>query len=276
MFGLKRSSNNKPLPKPFEVSQRAKTKLLPEGLQLVAREDVFSLQGDHPVLLIRAGKVVGEELFSKLVRYGVNPEQFVLKPIASENESPVSHAVNRQEKSGDEGHTTSEKTLESERSNFKKTINPMTDLKAEWSGTNLIRNKIVIYEPDARSLKRIVDGLVMSGVYLGDIYPVRTSGELEPSILKHEPIMVFVDPSFHVETSLFPRLKTLRRDYGIEHILLTLSVSRQDQDKRNQWMDKAERSGIDVLFKPMNPFALTPYVDFYKTRQGLRQDMTSH
>ncbi len=271
MFGLKRNSP-KPMPKVLESSRHlngSQSATLPEGVQLLALEDIFYSNGDNPVLLIRAGKVVGEEQLAKLIRYGVDPKKFSLRRV---DETSAASRFNSSDFGGRESGRFSKRSSRTYKS---APDYPMTDLRDEKAGVSVTRNKIVIYEPDSRSLKRILDTLSLSGVYLGDVHSVTVPEHLESALVKHEPLIVFVGSSFHVETSIFEKLKSLKVKHGIEHMLLTASVSRQRQDLRDELLDKAERAGIELVFKPVNSFALSPFISSYKARRSLTQSMKS-
>ncbi len=256
MFGLRRPSH-KPLPKSSRSTEAGSDTLLPKHIQLVAREDVFSKAGEkNPVLLIREGQVVGEELLSKLIRYGADPKQFVFKPLE--------HPAYSDEVMDSKAQESSEALLNQ---------SAMTGLTEESTRKSVAQNKIVIYEPNPRSLKRMVDTLVLSGVHLGDIHPVTALEKLDEVLTKQKPTILFVDPSFHVESSIFAKLKELKHKYHIEDVLLMPSISKQHEDERELLLEKAEQANVNVIFKPVNSFALTPFLNAYKTRRSIQQSI---
>ncbi len=267
-FGWKRNR-----PEPVALHGNHAGKVLPDGVQLVAREDIFSNRGAQAVLLLRAGMVVEEDLLPKLIRHGAGPDQFVLKETGTPKYSQ--EGVFRQEFMESvpdlETPVAGEEVAELPASR----INPMTD-PAQIRSCEQSRNRIIIAESDERSLKRLMDTLFASGVRLADMHTVRLPDQLEWAMNKYRPAILFLDESMHPVTSVFPRLQAIREKFGTEQIALTVNILPDDEDHREALLEKAERLGIELIFKPVNRFALVSILKPYKARLAIQRSMSSN
>ena len=220
---------------------------LPEGVRLIAREDIFAAQGGKAVLLARAGMAVSEELLPKLIRYGAEPSQFVLE----ESAAPA----------------TDTRTALPRISALPDMMS--TPMMTTPAATTRNWQSLVVVEPDDRAFRRLNDALSLCGVRSRDIHVTRSAGHLPDMLASHAPSVLMVSDSIHPASSMMAYLRRLQSACGIERVALMSGLSRAQERERQQLLLRAEEAGIHVLFRPITPFSLTPLLCEYRARLAM-------
>lgn len=233
---------------------------LPEGLELVAKSDIFSRQSEGHVLLMRQGNVVAPQALPKLIRHGADPSQFVFR----EKETLTLEKA---------PHTTLPDGLSRHASHIDHTEEP--------AGHQADNARIVMIIPNEDRLEKTLTLLDMSGVKLSDVQCSANASQLIPFVQHHEPSILIVDEDAHPMTSMVPKLNALKRAYHIQHVILTVSKQDEETDhefgpiSRDKIIEQAEASGIEVVYKPYNVFGLSRMLRLYKARKFFKKQVDS-
>lgn len=246
---------------------------IPMGLELIAKEDIFTQQSEGNILLIRSGTRIEAHALPKLIRHGASPSQFVFREVDSF--SAEIEASSHTETPSVTG-TTRPDGLNRQNTHSTET-NPKTDL-CEHQADNA---RIVIIETNDTHLQKTLNILNMSGVLMGDIQCATEPNKLIPFVQHHQPSILIVDESTHPITSMVPKLNALKRAYNIQHIVLTVnqvpdeSTSDFEPVSRDKILEQAQASGIEVVYKPFNLFGLSRMLRLYKARKALQREVDS-
>lgn len=207
---------------------------------LISQEDIYrKSKGSEPVLLLRKGCEVEAGDLPKFIKNGARPHQFRLK-------YPDEAAVLLEEPTDfDQIHQALEMVT-----------NPITQSES------LLRfqrsqKRVLILEPDARSFKRLMDCLFVSGFNLGLINPVGSPQGLAWTLEKHQPHILIVDLDLGKKQNGLELLLSLNRPSHLEQVILTLPERSQlNEAQQNVFYRLCEQKNIKILTKPVNRFAL--------------------
>jgi hypothetical protein len=191
--------------------------LLPEGVTLVSKEDIYT--PDRSTLLLKAGQSVETDQLPKLIRFGVQPNQFHF------------------EKRDTEGATS-----------------PMSP--PAWPGRLNKNQKILVLEPDDKHRERMTDCLMTCGIPLSRIHPVRAGEHLAWAIKKYQPEMLFM--TFPATPSMldYHQLDELRTQKVLKRIVLMISAPMEGPKQQEALVEAARARGAEVIFKPIHRFAI--------------------
>lgn len=235
---------------------------LPEGLELVAKCDIFSRQSEGHVLLIRKGHTVAPQALPKLIRHGADPSQFVFR-----------------EREHVELHKTAHSTLPDGLSRHAHHLE--MDEEQEPVDHQADNARIVIIEPNEGRLNKTLTLLDMNGVNLNDVQCSTDPSQMIPFVQHHQPSILLVDEATHPLSSMIPKLNAIKRAYHIQHVVLTLSQAEDDPHSefspisRDKIVEQAEASGIEVVYKPYNLFGLSRMLRLYKARTLFKKQVHS-
>lgn len=247
---LPQNAHNSPPRFPALGGRHEPPRALPDGVRLIAREDIFAAQGGRAVLLARAGMAVSEELLPKLIRYGAEPSQFVLEETATPA-TGTRTALPRVSALPDMRST------------------PMSTPSSPPAATTRNWQSLVVVEPDDRAFRRLNDALSLCGVRSRDVHVTRSAGHLPDMLASHAPSVLMVSDSIHPASSMMAYLRRLQSACGIERVALMSGLSRAQERERQQLLLRAEEAGIHVLFRPITPFSLTPLLCEYRARLAM-------
>jgi hypothetical protein len=200
--------------------------ILPEGVSIICKEDIYFNKDGHYVLLIKAGQAIEERLIPKLIKFGVQPHQFELEvPPVEEEELPETKAMTP------------------------------PSLSKIFRSPN--REKILLMDPDEKSQKRLTDCLVACGVSLNNIHPVLVLDNLPWALNKYTPKILFLDFNLDPKRAgLGTLLKSLQNYPFLKHIIVTIPLPPEKEKLRKQLTELARNHGAHVIFKPVNRFIL--------------------
>jgi hypothetical protein len=211
---------------------------------LVTREDIYrENKGMEPILLLRKGYEVTPEELPRFIRNGAKPHQFQFKhteeplrayqllpkpPIQS---TPAPVLLRRTQPASDPPDTLS--------------IRPQTGN----------RKKVLILEPDPKSMKRLIDCLFICGVPLDRIHPVRLAEHLNWVAEKYRPNVLVVDYALpgSAQTGL-DVLTAVQHLPWLERCILTVNPN-QMPPKNDNWQALeaiCQERNIRLLVKPVN------------------------
>jgi hypothetical protein len=215
-----------------------------EQFTLVAKEDIFYTQEDVPVLLMKAGQGVDIHQVAKLIKFGVQPEQFIL------SEDPTSTLPH----------------------NIFEAITDSLSKDAEITSDGLpgkplyfqkgAKDKILILDSDERSIKRLSDCLKGYGIPLVNLHPLTNSQHLFWAVERYEPHILFIDFNPYLQNksqlaSLPETMMTLKSYPFIREVVLTAFLRPDQEEVRQDLQNLAKYYGAKVLLKPVNRFALS-------------------
>jgi len=289
MFGFKgfhQPKQSKPSfpPQVPLITETTNSTPLPNNIELVAKEDIFSRSDEHSVLLVKAGTSVDAEMLEKLIRYGVQPHQFYLKRHRSsintdtsiKTEETVTHYSGLGENSPNTNPMTSPMTDTLHRPGIISEAG-MTDLTQaipkEPNTQGVHRNNIVIIDPNEVSLKRLVQQLGSAGTTYSDLHPVNRMETVTWALEKYQPSILMVDEKAFPLTGVVAKLNSMQAKYHFEQMVLLITPATQ-LDKNYAWLaDRCEGSGITLIQKPLGHFQLTALLEAYKAKKQIQKQI---
>ncbi|HEY9746333.1 MAG TPA: hypothetical protein V6C99_08960 [Oculatellaceae cyanobacterium] len=219
---------------------------------LISQENIYRPRNPElagharkPVLLLKKGMEITANLLPKLVRNGADPAQFLIK--------------------SDDGKLTPASFMSSPLSD----TNLQTD--APTSLVRAIRSKkrVVLLDPDTKSLKRLTDCLFTCGFGLDNLYPVRMASGLSWALQKYAPHLLIVE--YLLPGKQENGLQALRELASVlpflEQVILVAPPLQSLSDEES-WEIQAfcRQWNVKTLSKPVNRFALKQILD-----QGIRE-----
>ncbi len=240
MFGFfhARQSQGSPLPLPLPVS-------LPEGT-LVSKEDIYrENKGMAPILLLRKGFEVSMDELPRFIRNGARPHQFLFKPSESAEiaEVDLPEALPQQLKSVRRQGMMEEFG----------TVSPYRSLQRDPRD----RQRVLILEPDQKSLKRLIDCLFICGTPLDKIHTVRMPQQLAWAIGKYKPQILMVDYALSDEQTGLALLASLQSLPGVEKIIFTIDPDSPLSEAEQQTLDAlGPTANVKLLPKPVSRFTV--------------------
>lgn len=214
------------------------------SLTLVSAEDIYRAGGresgraGEPVLLLKKGMEIEATQMPRLMRNGVKPSQFFIKPTdgdaqALENFSgfPVTH--------------------------------PLRETSAGLAKRIRGQKRVLMLDTDSKSMRRLTDCLFMCGFQLDNLHPVRLASSLHWALQKYLPHVLVVDyrlggkqNGIQVLHAIKPVLPTL------EQVILTAPPLHTLPGWEARRVEAfCEAGNAYLLFKPVNRFALKRILD---------------
>jgi len=233
---------------------------LPQGYGIVTLEDIFTEPmgasdhghgGDGRVLLVRRGKWVSSNQLMSLIKQGAQPNQFAVSPLPGEETTPVdaSHSSN----SPSAYHTS-----------------PLQHSANTLRATAMTAYPWLLIDTDERSLARLMNITTLQGVIPDDLHCLKDLTQWERYAEAYQPkILIMSDERFEGSSVMLQRLQHHRAQKNIEHVvILTRKISDEMPTSTRlaaqQWHASIEAVGFQVMFKPINAFALAPLLNSYK------------
>jgi hypothetical protein len=219
---------------------------------LVSKEDIYrDNRGQTPILLLRKGQEVVPEDLTKLVQNGARPEQFRFQYKQNPSQNAMTFRASdlaqafEQSRAASEGMSNPITTRENVQ-----TVAPANPQRHS--------KKVLILEPDQKSIKRLIDCLFVCGFNLQRIQPVRIPAHLNWTLERHCPQVLIVDYALGgQQNGLTLLLQTLPSLKGVEEVILTLDPQSPLPMAEEVGLRKAcDENGIKILYKPISRFGL--------------------
>lgn len=207
---------------------------------LISREDIYrESKGMPPILLLRKGYEVSPTELPRFIRNGARPHQFLFKPADDLEHNPLPQPFDR-----------------IPRQEF------LEEISAGAFDTSLQtpprhKQRVLILEPDAKNLKRLIDCLFICGVPLDRIHSVRMPEQLAWAVEKYRPHLLVVDyhlPSGKTGLELLAGFNSL---YNASRIIFTLEANASLSNLEKKAFElAAPRLSIQLLKKPVSRFTV--------------------
>jgi hypothetical protein len=247
------------------------TTWLPHGYELITREDIFS----RGMLIMRQGSHVNMSMLPKLMRHGATPQQFVLRQIPLTDEMEIM-----------DEQPTSAVPLASPGMTVPDGLRgpnlpvglglPATNVPHQQDSGLMLGSEsnpdMVIVDPNQHSLRKTMDTLALAGVGMNHLHCTPQSDQLIAWVRKFKPSVLVLDEAAHPLTSMLPKINALRRTFGIEHVVLTVStvpeasISDQYAINRDSLLKTIAAKNVDIVTKPINRLAFSNVVAQYKAK----------
>jgi len=190
---------------------------------LVSREDIYrESKGMPPILLLRKGYEVSPTELPRFIRNGARPHQFLFKP--------------------------------SEDLEYKPLPQPF-DTSLQTPPRH--KQRVLILEPDAKNLKRLIDCLFICGIPLDRIHSVRMPEQFAWAVEKYRPHLMVVDyhlPGGKTGLELLAGFNSL---YNVSKIIFTLEANASLSNlEKKAFESAASRPSIQLLKKPVSRFTV--------------------
>ena len=240
MFGFfhARQSQISPLGLPLPVS-------LPAGT-LVSKEDIYrENKGMAPILLLRKGFEVSMDELPRFIRNGARPHQFFFKPSNSPDiaDIEVPEALPQQLKALRRQGMMEEFGV----------VSPYRSLQRDPRD----RQRVLILEPDQKSLKRLIDCLFICGTPLDKIHTVRLPQQLAWAIAKYKPQILMVDYALSDQQTGLALLASLQSLPGVEKIIFTIDSDSPLSEAEQQTLEAlGPAAKVKLLPKPVSRFTV--------------------
>lgn len=234
---------------------------LPDDMELLAREDIYAApssngeSSSNGLLLLPAGVTVKPHMLPKLIRHGAKPAQFIIQ----NRETGETQNVDMPSLAPPVGVTLPE-ALQG--------TGPRTTAGAHSM-------EMVLIDPSDKHLRKLIDTLTMAGVRMPHLHCSHDPAQLIEWVKRVRPSVLIVDEAAHPLTSMVAKLNSLRRTFGIEHVILTVApqATAGDVVDRERILDQARQAGIEVVTKPLNTFSVSKAVRLYKAKLSLARQM---
>lgn len=171
------------------------------------------------VLLVKKGYEVEMDDLPKLIKNGAKPSQFTLKMDPEEAQHVLGHG------------------------------NPIVKLARS-------EKRVLVLDPDQKSLKRTIDCFFVCGFSLPRIHPVRLASHLDWALRKYQPQVLVADYELLDGRDGLSLLSGLTLADNVEHVILTLPARTFSSEEESLILELSQRKNIQVLKKPVSRFAL--------------------
>lgn len=239
---------------------------LPEDMELLAREDIYAMpaSGSPPgttgLLLLPAGVTVKPQMLPKLIRHGAKPTQFIIQS----RETGETQSVETPLPTTPVGATLPEAL----QGTFQRPASSGMSAGAHAMD-------MVLIDPNDKHMRKLIDTLTMAGVRMPHLHCSHDPAQLIEWVKRVRPSVLIVDETAHPLTSMVAKLNSLRRTFGIEHVILTVAPQATSGDvvDRDRILEQARQAGIEVVTKPLNTFSVSKAVRLYKAKLSLARQM---
>jgi AmiR/NasT family two-component response regulator len=235
---------------------------LPDDMELLAREDIYALpasgsaSGATGLLLLPAGVTVKPHMLPKLIRHGAKPTQFIIQ----NRETGETQVVETPLPTTPVGATLPE---------------ALQGSAPRVAATGAHAMDMVLIDPSDKHMRKLIDTLTMAGVRMPHLHCSHDPAQLIEWVKRVRPSVLIVDEAAHPLTSMVAKLNSLRRTFGIEHVILTVApqATAGDVVDRDRILEQARQAGIEVVTKPLNTFSVSKAVRLYKAKLSLARQM---
>ena len=235
--------------------------MLQDGYVLEAKEDIYAA-GRNGALLLRAGTRVEPLQLAKLLRFGVQPTQFIIKEeSASGSEQLTSNALWELDviKEGTATQQSPDKPP-IVKAVPAKNPEPGMSIPFHHGGPSPLRHcphHIVVYEPDERQLKRLMSILNGLGIPMSRIHPVRVFEQMASAVQAFKPGIIFVDTPLEPVSGYWQSLGLWQDLPCVKQIITMLPGScLHNVDSSKSIMQRLEKYDTTVCCKPLNRFQI--------------------
>ncbi len=234
MFGFHKDRDKKrPFPAPIKhLEDESQRQVI-----LVSREDIYAPHGQDKILLLRKGSAIDAASFSKFERYGVHVSQFEVQAT---------------------GVQMLDESITTESVAFSAHTNPITAAPPKP------KKRVLVLDPDAKSLARTTDCLFVCGVELSHIHPLRVARHIEWTLEKYRPQVLVVDYTLNVGTDGLSLLSSVLGnrawDGVIEQVILTIDFRGRLNHAQEEIIAWAEAHQVSLIPKPVNRFILNDFL----------------
>lgn len=219
-----------------------------QSVVLVSKEDIYrpAVGGSpsaEPVLLLKKGHAVEADELPRYIKNGAQPSQFQLRYQTETETAP--HEADFQRNHTVQGAT-----------------NPIKDPETA-NRQSRSRKRVLVLEPEQKSLKRLIDCLFLCGFNLDRIHPLRVPDHLEWSLEKYQPDILIIDYGLQYKgQSGLAMLKSLQDETGGCKIILTLPARPRLAPLEEKLVRKiCAGHGIGLLEKPVNRFDMNDVLE---------------
>jgi hypothetical protein len=215
---------------------------LPEGVSLVSRHDIYD--ANQTVLLMKGGTRVSRHLLAKLLGFGVSPNAFQFQDLEGK---PL-------ERQADLLRQIAQKRLQSP---VKVEPSLRSGMHQEAPRQNFsVNQRVLILEPDEKTIERLTDCLLYNQFQLDHIHPVRSKERLDWALKKYRPDVVFVAFNLGEGAHGLETLRYLRSLSQTQKLVLTVEVPSGKPDIRRKLNKTVMYYNANILFKPINRYML--------------------
>lgn len=258
MFGMDLFHRSTPVKKSlrpqFEKQQNAPEETpSDESFMIVSVEDIYrAINGlnrgrpGDPVLLLKKGIEVQATQLPRLMKNGADPSQFRLKA-ADGTESFVSDPV---------VPMTNVMSMSS-------MTHPLFEAPASLVRALRSQKRVLILDPEQKSLKRLIDCLFMCGFQLDKLHPVRMASSLHWALHKYTPHVLVIDYRLSEKQNGIQILHNLQGVLpSLEQVILTTPPLQNLSSWEARRIESfCENWNVHLLPKPVSRFALKQILD---------------
>jgi hypothetical protein len=207
---------------------------------LVCKEDIYrESEGMPPILLLRKGYEVSPSELPRFIRNGARPHQFQFKATDNPENGLLSQPLT---------HLPSQAFLE-------QVSTGTFDNLLQAPPRHKLR--VLILEPDAKSLKRLIDCLFICGVSLDGIHSVRLPEQLAWAIEKYRPHLLVVGYHLSSGQTGLELLTGFNSLYNVSRIIFTLEPDKVLGEVEKKAFESAcPGPSIQLLKKPVSRFTV--------------------
>ena len=186
--------------------------------------------------------MVDTDLLKRLIRMGAQPQDFeILRTVY--HPQPA-------------GATASPRVL----STARKPLMPADDASGRF-------NQIVVHEPDARRLKRLLRMLAICKVRLDSIRVVSNPAHLPRALQQGGVSALLMDSGLYPLRDTLPMMQSLIERHTLDQVILTVNPEQHDKPQQAVLKQAAGLFGVQLLFRPINPFEMLPMLQMYHMRR---------
>lgn len=219
---------------------------------LVSTEDIYRALNKRernrqmePVLLLKKGLEVAATQLPRFIKNGANPSQFRIKPL--DGEPMVDDASAETTQSPAQSPMT----------------NPLRGFPASVVKAIRSRKRVLMLDPDQKSLKRLIDCLFICGFQLDNLHPLRVPSSLTWAINKYTPHVLVVD--YHLsdaQNGLYLLQQVPSILDTVEQVILTIPPRQELTPGQFQQIEAfCSLRNVKILPKPVSRFTLKVILD---------------
>jgi CheY-like chemotaxis protein len=142
--------------------------------------------------------------------------------------------------------------------------NPILETPANLVRAIRIRKRVLILDPDQKSLKRLIDCLFICGFQLDNLHPVRMAASLDWALQKYMPHVLVVD--YRLSEGQQTGIQILQGLQSVLPFLEQIILITPPLQMLSEWEARRVKSfcqvwNVKALPKPVNRFTLKQILD---------------
>lgn len=219
---------------------------------LVCKEDIYrENRGMSPILLLRKGCEVSTDELPRFIRNGARAHQFVFKPAENYSDNNRVASVTAPEPLTQQTKTPRRHDVRRELESSPPHSNqPLQAIPHR-------RKRVLILEPNQKSLKRLIDCLFICGTSLDKIHTVRLQEHLGWAMAKYKPQILIVDYALPNQQTGLELLASFSSLQGIEKIIFTIDPDSSLSSEEIETLETfCPEKNIRILKKPVSRFTV--------------------